>query len=387
MSFKIRASPKNKDNLLGGRNTHISYGYASFETPYRTALNKEYIASGDLPHEAKINNPISEFILDFNSKTVGNFLQGNGSYSKRKKNLLYGAQLMRQYPVLSTIVTPTSFRIPISKIKLIFELQNISDVSIMSLPPFEYKTIDEFSKVISDFTEAAYKIGKEAMPILHIDQSSTNIKIFSDEFQALRKLRDENDFCHIIGFKYNNIEKNPQQFNEIYQHKDKDIWYHCFNVPKKNKKSNTAINHAPQNWGIDTVSPYTVTLSGQQIKGMFGGMKNISQDTIEIDKRFDSPTLGILNESLWETRYNLDLHCDCDICKNLNLKQFKEKYSVEKNGDFNPKVLQDAGRIHDLFSGNMEFEKSKDAVKSDDLPSYYNGHEFTRGKISPPKIE
>jgi hypothetical protein len=385
MSFKIKAIPKNKDNLHGGRNTHISYGYGSFDTPYRTALDKEYNANGSLPHTTKINNPISEFILDFNNKTIEDFLQGNGSFGKRKNNLRQSAQLMRQFPILTTIVTPTNFRVPLSKKKLIFELQNISEVSIMSLPPFIYSSIEEFKKEVTNFIESAHSAGKEAMPILHIEPEPKNIKIFKEEFEALRSLQ-ENDLVHIIGFKYNNIDYNPQQFNEIYLHKDENIWYHCFNVIRKNKETNTANIHSPQNWGLDTVSPRTITLSVQQVKGMLGKNKSITPANIKIDNRFDSPTLGVLKEELWRLKYSSDLHCDCEICKKLDLEGFKEKYSHDKDGSFNPMVLVGAGRIHELISGNDEFQFSKDAIKSDDLPSYYDKHEYTRGKIPPPKV-
>jgi len=382
LSTTIKVSEVNKDNQFGGRNIHVSLGHTSFRTPSRTAIHKEYDANGRLPHQAKITNPISEYIIEFNNSNIDDFLKGNGSFNKRSSALTSSTQIMREYTVLSTVKTPTNMRISRKGLKLFLELQNISDVSIISLPPFEYNGWDDFRNVVIDYSEIARKRGQEVMPILHIDDES---KRFIDEFAEFRKLH-ENGLCNIIGFKYSSIDAHIQQFNEIHFHKDEEIWYHCFDVPRKPRKrdDNSAHLHVLQNWAIDTVSPYTKLMTQNQVARWIMENANLKPEDIKCDNRFDDIALGIFKEKNWKERYNEDLHCNCSICKDKNLDEFKEKYTYELNGSFNPSVLQGALKIHELFSGNNEFDISQDAVKSDDLKSYFKSKELTKDKIEPP---
>ena len=340
MSTTIKVSEINKDNQFGGRNIRVSLGSSSFKTPNRTATHKEYNANGSLPHHAKINNSVSEHIVGFNKGNIDDFLQGNGSFAKRRKTLISDAQIMREYPILSTIKTPTNMRISKKGLKLFLELQNISDISIISLPPFQYTDWSDFDKAIIDYSEVARQRGQEVMPILHIDDS---LERFKNEFSELRKLHD-NGICNAIGFKYSSRDSHIQQFNEIHYHKDKDIWYHCFDTPRKPRRrnDNSAHLHVLQNWAVDTVSPYTVLMTQKQVKRLIMENKNLKPDDIECKNRFDDIALGIFKEETWKKKYNEDLHCDCSICKGKNLPEFKDKYTHEHNGNFNPSVLYGA---------------------------------------------
>ena len=385
MSTTIKVSDVNKDNQFGGRNINVSLGSTHFKTPNRTATHKEYNANGDLPHNAKITNPVSEYIVEFTERNLDDFLQGNGSFANRIRSLTAGAQIMREYTVLSTIKTPTDKRISRKGLKLFLELQNVSDISIISLPPFQYNDWEDFRKVVIDYCEIARQRGQEVMPILHMDDNGGNPKKFIDEFAEYRKLH-ENGLCNVIGFKYSSRDAHVQQFNEIHYHKDENIWYHCFDVPRKPRKRNdkSAHLHVLQNWAIDTVSPYTILPTKRQVGHIIMENANIKPENVECKSRFDDCTLGIFKEPEWIDRYHEDLHCNCSICRGYNLSEFKKNYTLERNGNFNPSVLYGALKIHELFSGNAEFNISQELIKSDDLKTYFEKKEFTRGKINPP---
>ncbi len=96
--------------------------------------------------------------------------------------------------------------------------------------------------------------------------------------------------------------------------------------------------------------------------------------------RFDAQTLGILGESDWFNRYRNDIRCDCPICRGKDLSSFKEEYTHDLAGNFDPKLLFGADKVHDLASGSNEFVVSMDAIKSDDLPTYYDEKEFTKNR-------
>lgn len=111
--------------------------------------------------------------------------------------------------------------------------------------------------------------------------------------------------------------------------------------------------------------------------------KTIEPDEVQC-QRFDSPTLGIFKEPEWISRYGHDLHCNCPVCNGKDLVSFKGEFTHELDGSFNPDILRSADKVHELVSGSKEFHESMKAIESDDLPSYYESKEFTRGRVKPP---
>jgi len=379
----IKVSDLNKDNHFGGRNITVSLGSSSFRTPTKTATQKDYHAASSLPHKITIHNPISEFVFDFDNYTLDAFTKGNGSLKNRKNALLeQSIEMMRSHQLMSTVQFPTTRRISQDELMLFLLLQNASILNIISIPPFQYNDIKDFKKIITDFSEKAKERKQEAMPILPINQDKDS---FFNEFLALRELH-QNGICNVIGFQYANPEYFPVHFLEIFTHRDEDIWYHCFGIPRTPRGRNqtpVAHVHELQNWGLDTFSPMVKQLGRKQI--IFLRMKSETTKPEDLKcQRFDSPTLGILKEKDWQTRYNDDLHCNCPVCSGQNLKIFKDKYSHELNGDFNPNLLRQADKVHELASGSEEFHNSMKAIESDDLHSYFKSKEFTKNRVEPP---
>ena len=383
----IKVSNINKDNQFGGRNVNVSLGQSSFKTPNRTATFKEYNYAGTLPHNIILKNPISELILDFNRGNINNFLLGNGSFASRSGKIESSLEMMRQYPVICTIKIPTGIRIPNNKIKLFLELQNNDMIDIISLPPFNYTDIEDFKKKIIDYSEIGQQRKQETMPIIHMD---SEIETFNKEFEALRDLHD-NGLCNIIGFKYASRRTHVQQFNEVSNNKEESIWYHCFDVPRRPRirpRYDVAHSHELQNWGIDTVSPMVKQLTKDQVRYLMARTSTQSIESVHCDDFFDDVTLGILKEDNWIERYHNDINCNCPLCSRVNgVNEFKIEYTKEKNGNFNPQILYGAIRIHELLSGSEEFKVSREAIKSDDLKTYFDNKEFTKGRIQPPLSE
>lgn len=381
VSIKVRV--ENKDNRLGGRNTGISVGSHSFKTPHRTATNKDYHAASSLPHKVTIENPISEYISDFNNQSLQAFLTSNGSFRRRRSNSLnQSIDMMRYSPIMSTIQFPKDNRVHKDDLMLFDLFQNNPQFSIISIPPFKYGGITEFEQAIGKYSEKALSRGQEAMPVLSM---SGDLDIFKREFEVLKNLRDS-DLCKVIGFSYANPFSYPQQMMEIYRHRDEGIWYHCFGIPRTPRgrgATPVAHIHELQNWGLDTFSPRVTNLGTKQIRYLIMKSQSTKPEDLEC-RRFDSPTLGILKEPDWRTRYGHDLHCKCLICKGKDLQSFKEEYSHELNGNFNPNLLRYADKVHELGSGSEEFGISKEAIKSDDLPTYFQSKEFTKDRIMPP---
>jgi hypothetical protein len=57
------------------------------------------------------------------------------------------------------------------------------------------------------------------------------------------------------------------------------------------------------------------------------------------------------------------------------------------NGTFNHRLLAHADKLHDLLAGNKEFNLSREAIKDDSLHDYFQTHEYSRDKITPPNEE
>lgn len=377
----IKVKVLNKDNRFGGRNVDISFGSSSFKTPHRAATHKDYHAASSLPHNVTIGNPVSEYVSAFNNTSFDAFLSGNGSFARRKKQIAdQSLDMMRYSPIMSTIQIPTEKRVTQNQLMLFNAFQN-HQLDIISIPPFEYKDIDEYEKVITQFSEAARSRRQEAMPILPL---STKLNIFKHEFAALRRLHNTG-ICNVIGFAYANPDKNPQQLLEIYSNREDDIWYHAFGVPRTPRGSTIPVAHLHelQNWGIDTFSPEVRDVGRDAIVYLIMKSQTTKPEEVKC-RRYDSPTLGIFKEPEWIGRYGHDLHCDCPVCKGKDLTSFKHEFTHELNGNFNPNLLLNADKVHELVSGSKEFDESMKAIKSDDLPAYYESKEFTKGRVRPP---
>lgn len=376
----------NKDNRFGGRNLDISFGSSSFKTPHRNATNKDYHAASSRPINVIIENPVSEYVSAFNNASFDAFLSGNGSFARRKKKIIdQSVDMMRYSPIMSTVQIPTKKKVTQNQLMLFNAFQN-RELDIISIPPFEYNDINEYEDVITQFSEVARARKQEAMPILPLStELATELATFRSEFAALRRLH-KTGICNVIGFTYANPDKNALALNEIYSNREEDIWYHIFGVPKIPRgrgATHVAHIHELQNWGLDTFSPEVRDVAIKALQYLM--MKSQITDPKDVEiRRFDSPTLGVLKEPDWTTRYGQDLHCNCSVCIGKDLLSFKDEYSHELNGNFNPNILRSADRVHELEDGSKEFISSKDAIKSDDLPSYFKSKEFTRGRVNPP---
>lgn len=378
----IKVKVLNKDNRFGGRIVDISFGSSSFKTPNRTATHKDFHAASSLPHKVTIGNPVSEYVSSFNNTSFDAFLSGNGSFARRKEKIeAQSIDMMRYSPIMSTIQIPSQQRVTQNQLMLFNALQNNQQLDIISIPQFEYKDIKEYEEVISQFSEAARSRRQEAMPILPL---SSELNKFKNEFAALRKLHNTG-ICNLIGFTYANPSKQVQQLLEIYSHREEDIWYHVFGVPRTPRGKNIPVAHIHelQNWGLDTFSPEVRDLGRKAIIYLIMKSKTTSPDEVKC-QRFDSPTLGILKEPDWINRYGHDLHCDCPVCRGKDLISFKDDFTHELDGSFNSNLLRSADKVHELVSGSKEFDDSMEAIKSDDLPAYFESKEFTRGRVNPP---
>jgi len=380
----IKVKVLNKDNRFGGRNVDISFGSSSFKTPHRAATHKDYHAASSLPHNVIIGNPVSEYVSAFNNTSFNAFLSANGSFVRRREQITsQSIDMMRYSPIMSTINIPTQRRVTQNQLMLFNAFQNHPQLDIISIPQFEYNNINEYEKVIIQFSEAARTRRQEAMPILPL---STELEIFKQEFEALRRLHNIG-ICNVIGFAYANPFKHPQQVQEIYEKREEDIWYHVFGVPRTPRAKKNIIPvahiHELQNWGLDTFSPEIRDLGIKAVKYLIMKSKTTKPDEIEC-RRYDSPTLGIFKEPEWIGRYGHDLHCECPVCKGKDLSSFKHEFTHELNGNFNPNLLINADKVHELVSGSKEFDESMKAIESDDLTAYYESKEFTKGRVRPP---
>lgn len=291
----IKVKVLNKDNRFGGRIVDISFGSSSFKTPHRTATHKDYHVASSLPHNVTIGNPVSEYVSSFNNTSFGAFLSGNGSFARRKDKIkAQSIDMMRYSPIMSTIQIPSQKRVTQNQLMLFNALQNNQQLDIISIPQFEYKDIKEYEEVITQFSEAARSRRQEAMPIIPL---STELNKFKSEFAALRKLNNTG-ICNVIGFAYANPSKQVQQLLEIYSHREEDIWYHAFGVPRTPRGKNiipVAHIHELQNWGLDTFSPEVRDIGRKAIIYLMMKSKTTTPDEVKC-QRFDSPALGILKE-------------------------------------------------------------------------------------------
>lgn len=199
-------------------------------------------------------------------------------------------------------------------------------------------------------------------------------------FEALRQLNNDNGICKVIGFAYAGPFSHIQQYQTIYEKRAEDIWYHVFGVPKAPKNKSVAHIHELQNWGIDTFSPEVRYIQPKAISHLIFESRKIKPEEVVCPRRFDYQTLGIITENDWTEKYGHDIHCSCPVCTGKDLSSFKDTYMHDLDGSFAPRLLYDADRTHTLISRTNEFIESKEAIKADDLPTYFDEREFTKNR-------
>lgn len=370
-----KVEPYPSEKKLWGRVCRVKTSKGTFETPYRVSTKVEFDSKANIPTDIKIDSAFSEAIFEYHQEDVENFLKKNGEFGKRWANLeaqsdlMEYSQLISYYPKL-----PQDTTLDMRGMKLFLELQISSPIHIVSIPVF--KEDDSYDKDLLIYCEYIKDEGnKDPMPILDL---GWDFDVFKSRFDSICKnfVDEKTSMVHIIGFIYRNWRNYIQNFDYIFQNKEKEVLYHCLDVDRTyeiSRREKAQTMHILQRWGFDTYS----------IKYRRGGGKKI---TDEIEKRkkelkeqdvtqvlmFDRKTIGLFSTDEWRKKYQHTLNCDCQFCRNLDLENFIEKYGHDINGKISKQKLNYASKLHEYYSSSLEFDISRTAIKEGDLKNYFN---------------
>lgn len=382
MILKVEPFPSEKE--LWGRVCKVKTTNGTFETPYRVSTKVEFDSKANIPTDLKIESPFSEAIFEYRHEDVDNFLKKNGEFGKRKVDLESQSDMMAYSQLISYFPKlPHGTILDIRGMKLFLELQIRSPIHIVSLPIFkENKSYDKDLLMYCEYVKD--EGNKDPMPILDL---GWDFDVFKTRFDSICKnfVDTKTDMVHIIGFIYRNWWDYIQNFDYIFQNKEKKVLYHCLDVDRtyeisRLRREKAQTMHILQRWGFDTYS----------IKYRRGGGKKITDENEKRKKElkeqditqvllFDRKTIGLFNTDEWAKKYQHTLNCDCRLCHNLSLEDFIEKYGYDTvTGKKSSKKLNYASKFHEYYSSSLEFDASRTAIKEGDLKGYFDKKDFLK---------
>ena len=361
----------------GGRALEIRCKNRSFTTPLRIPTSTEYRYRQNVPIEPSINSPISEIVSDFTKKEMDAFLQGNGPFKTRLGSANENAIMMSYSSLLFYPQYPNGYYLTERNRREFIELQlsivpDDKPISLITYPFIWSSNIKQEVTKLIDEIEQRTDGNSEIVPYIDLGMDK---HIFENSLKLLTRF-NKSDSIHMVGLIYRPRILNIQNYLTLWDNRENNtLWMHISGVPRRGyNTSPPAEIHAFQYYGIDTFSIKTKRAYAAIKKETDSTMRTNVIKKRELDPknilRFDSSSLGYLKEQEWFNEYPLDNQCDCPVCNHKNREEFKKQYIKGHDGHTDPARLNEANKVHELFSSSKEFLESKDYIQEGDFKGY-----------------
>ena len=346
---------------FGGRALIVQTNRGTFKTPNRVVTSSEFQYKAKLPFEPPINNDISEIVSQFNRTNWESFMKTNGSFASRLRRIEFYADKMgytikKFYPQIPSTVTLDD-----SAIKLLLELQRMSNLDFITLPNLP-SPVSDLEKLYSDFTEEVLSERRE--PLIYLDMG-LEVDEFRERFLSLLEL-SKTDQVHSIGLIYRPIHNFVQNYKLLWDNRDSPVFLQMSSISREYTKIGTSTMHLLQKWGIDAFS------------GRVGGMgfsKNGDnkppprEDVLMRTKRLDPQPLVVRRFRTW-VEHSEDLNCGCPVCQEKSTEDFMATYDT-KIEKYPGEVFNAANRLHDYYRSVGEFNEARKYIRSGELSDYF----------------
>jgi hypothetical protein len=332
-------------DLFGGRALIIRTDEGVYRTPSRSITSSEFNYKSQISLEPRIDNDISEIVALFSENDWNRFMNEKGSFNSRLNTMEYFADKMkhgikRYYPQISPKVL-----LNISDIKQLITLQcmceDLDFISIPSLPP----TFDNFEKAVEECAEISHSERRE--PLIYLDMR-LSVDIFKKRFFKILDL-SESDQIHAVGLIYRSPRENFPNYRLLWENRDSKLFLQMSQIPREIARTSTM--HLLQKFGIDSFSvevhkpPY------------LGGKHETESRPAGAMKRLDPDPLLFRPFKEW-LNPNLELDCNCPICRNRSADEFMEIYTGQPE-KYPGQMFGAANRLHECYRSLGEFEQSR----------------------------
>jgi hypothetical protein len=355
---------------FGGRALIVKTDKTTFRTPQRVLTSPEIQYKAKLPSEPPINNELSEIVSQFTKNQWDDFLKKNGVFASRLSKIHFfedkmGYTTRKFFPQI-----PSEIKVDVNSIKHLLELQRMSSLDFISMPPLPPEE-KGFPKLVEAFSNEVLSEKRE--PLIYLDMG-LEARIFEARFNEMLKLV-ETGLIHTLGLIYRPIEKFSVNYHLLWKNREAEVLLQMSNVPRRYRDIAPTM-HLLQKWGIDTFSV--------QVGRFYGSNKmRRKEDIIQSIPRLDQEPLMFRSFSDWP-QGDHPIGCGCPICKDLTTEEFVENYWGE-NESYEGEVFNAANRLHEYYKSCDEFLASRELVLEGALKDYFKNKEgLVRSDLSIP---
>jgi hypothetical protein len=346
------------DGPFRGRILNVSSSSGGFETPTRVPNSRELNAKIQTHFDEPWDNLVFEVANRFaDTDQVSALHRRNGAWAHRRRSLaafvdrFSGYAVTKYFPQL-----PVDARLSSRDIHSLVDLQLEAGLQVVSVPePYPTCTPDSFEQNLKRNWEYIERTRPEAavMPYISVKQKPPTFR------GKLDRLRQHEKSLWAVGIRFGSpFEYRPNYF-ALAEFSSRPFWVHCSGVRRYvSYERPVGQLHALDRFGIDTVSaeiPQPPTKP--------------SSDWTRV-RYFDrrSITYPRISEASGKGGR---LPCDCVVCKRQPLESLVGKLkSIEPSGELTLRV-NDASRVHEVYSSTSEFEVVRDAIRGNAIDDYF----------------
>ena len=189
----------------------------------------------------------------------------------------------------------------------------------------------------------------------------------------------------IVNLVYANPANCVQQLAELWNRRE-DLWaiVNCSEVPSKGSAYRSGIHADLEEYliqhGIDSITRKKRMMSPKSVYVL--NRKESPADLNDIDS-FDIAIHDAsirISKDLWNST-NHPLICNCSVCRGNNREQLIDRFAYKDNGDIARSGLRYYSKIHDHQSDQLELNRMRKFIKSNEMDEYELKIESDRNEL------
>jgi len=347
------------DPLLG-RVLQVSTSVDDFETPTRAPTSTELNARSRLHFDEPWDNTVFEVVNKFDDRSPVSLLhRRNGVFAKRRRALTSMVERFKGYSVVKYFPQLRhDASLDRRDIRSLVDLQMEAGCDIISIPePSSGCTVRDLESNLQKMWEYVQNTDKDLAVIPYI-----SLRQDHDLFDAkLRLLREFPHDLWCIGVRAASFSEYRPNLYSLADGSGLDQWVHLSAGRRYTsyQRPNGQL-HALQRFGVDTVSVEIPQGGGFRVQDP-GMIRYFERGTCTY------PRVGELVHG------DEPLPCTCPLCRS---RRFDDLVSdVQPLGPKDELVLRvnDALRVHEVYSSTQEFEVSREVIRNGELEDYFSG--------------
>jgi len=372
MTFSVKVADIDTSLLGNGGRTLIikPKNRKGFTTPTRPFSLPEFISKSYLAFRGTIDGHLGAIQVDMTKRKYERFLKKNGTvYNIRRRITSYSDRMccFENFIVLDVKPESPSHQ---TALKLYLETQlRVKYLNYIAMPQISTTDMKLFGKMVVDWRDNAENYGKGAIPQLSLNE---DLKIFQAKLNLLCELA-ESGVIDIINLRYANPEYYQHQYISLWEKRETNVLFNCYGVPRKGKHVSSDITETPileiQRYGIDTITPLTRTPTRKWIYSQ--QFKEEPKQTSELVYGWSYYPAGLVFPSdVWQNQESHSVECSCKVCKRKSQKEILQTYCYNDEGKIDSSAMQYASKLHDGLSAELEYQKIKKYIGSNEMLTY-----------------